>query len=339
VLASLADHVVLGRYAEFDERAAALAAAASALCDQPSDSALAAARDAWWSAHEPWKRTEIVKFGPVVEYPDRLGPKLDDWPVNAAAVEELVASDDALDFAAMGSATRGLPVVEYLLWAGGGDSSDALAALTADPRRCAVLAGAAADTGTSAAQLHAVWRDDWAARIGAPGPGEGDPWETAQDAVDEWVNRMVFTVENVRAGKLGKPLGDGSGGDALLDALESRYSGRSLLDARDALQGVRDVWTGTVWTGTVWTGDGGEHPGIDALAAGDPQLVERVGALFDEAEVRTAEIPETLEESITREPEIVTRAQVALQALQVILQVELAQELSVTITFNDNDGD
>ncbi len=315
-LARLAEDFALANYTEFALRAAALSDAAAVLCAAPSSASLVAAREAWWDARAPWKRNEIIQFGPAVEYPERLGPKLDDWPVSADAVEALIASDTALDFSLMGTATRGLPVVEYLLWESGEAS---LAVLSETPRRCAVLAGAAADVHGNAVLLSSVWQEDWMGALSTP--TEDGPYSTQQAVLDEWVNRMVFSVENLRATRLGKPLGDLSGGEVLPDTIESRPSGRSLTDAADVLAGVDAVW----------------RLGIRGLV--DDDLVEGIDDLLATSAARLADIPEPLEEAIVLEPEVVVYTQDALQALQVALQVDLAQALAVTITFNDNDGD
>lgn len=323
VIAHLAEDVTLGHYQEFASRTATLTRASEDLCASPSPTALTAARDAWWAAREPWKQAELVQFGPVIEYPERLGPKLDDWPVNAEAVEDLVDSDTALDqasFDAMGSATRGLPVVEYLLW-----DEDALTALS-DSRRCAVLAGAAADVEASAGRLVTAWQDDWLPQLTTPAAVEDGAYETVQEVLDEWVNRMAFTAENIRSRKLGKPNGDAAGGEPQPDVLESRPSGRSIQDARDALAGLKDVWEGV------------DGPGVRDLVE-DADLALRIDELIDSSDARLGQIPEPLEDTIALEPELVARAQEPLQALQVAIQVDLAQALGVTITFNDNDGD
>lgn len=330
VVLALADPLAQGHYADFATLADALHAEATALCAAPDAAALADAQAAWWAAKAPWGRAEVIQFGPVVEYPERLGPKLDDWPVSAEAVEALIAGDGPLDVAAfglMGSATRGLPVVEYLLWPA---EDDALSALLATPRRCEALVGASGDVAQSAARLAAVWREDWAARVGRPSPGDGDAYDTVQDALDEWVNRLAFTAENIRGTKLGAPVGDKTGGEPQLDLLQSRPSGRSLTDARDALAGVQDVWTG---------GDGDAPLGVRDLLRDDPTLSAQIDALLAASDARLAELPEPLEDTILLQPELVARAQDALLALQVAVQVDLAQRLSVTITFNDNDGD
>jgi len=322
VLEALADEVASGHYRDFEARAGLLSEATAALCAAPDEAALEAARDAWWSAKAPWQRAEIIHFGPTEEYPERLGPKLDDWPVNAEAVEALVAGEGGLtpgDFEEMGTATRGLPVVEYLLW-------EAPDSLLGEARRCEVAAGAAADVAGNAALLAEVWDRDWAPALSGSEEATGALYATPQAVIDEWANRMVYTVENIRAEKLGKPLGDSAGGEPQPDALESRPSGRSLTDARDALAGVGDVWSGV------------DRPGMIGLVE-DAELSARIDALLAAALAALAAVPETLEHTIQGDTASAVAAQEALQALQVGLQVELAQALGVTVAFNDNDGD
>lgn len=330
VVRALAEQVAQGHYAEFALKAAVMHELTTALCDHPDAGTFAAAQAGWWAAKAPWARAEVIQFGPVVEYPERLGPKIDDWPVNEEAVEALIAGEDPLDvasFGLMGSATRGLPVVEHLLWP---DDADALAALLATPRRCEALVGASGDVAISAERLVTVWREDWMLRVGQPSVDDGDAYDTVQDALDEWVNRMAFTAENIRGTKLGAPVGDKTGGEPQPDLLQSRPSGRSLTDARDALAGVQDLWTGGA----------AESPlGVRDLLRDDPVLTAQLDALFETTDARLAELPEPLEDTILLQPELVARAQDALLALQVAVQVDLAQQLSVTITFNDNDGD
>lgn len=321
---ALAQDLTSARYQEFATRAHALADQASAFCGAPDQAGLDATRQAWWDAKTPWKQVDIVQFGPVVEYPERLGPKLDDWPASVDSVQGLVDGEADLApeaFASMGTATRGLPVIEVLLWHG----DDPLADLSTVPRRCQALVGSTADVATSADALVVAWRDDWMPRLVEPASGDSDAYDTTRDVLDEWVNRMIFTIENIRVGRLGKPVGDDSGGEPQPDALEARWSGRSLQDARDALDGVRVAWDGV-------------EPGVRDLVK-DETLAGEIDALFDLSIQRLGEVPEPLSQTIVLEPEIVARAQEPLLDLQVALQVELAQELSVTITFNDNDGD
>ena len=50
-------------------------------------------------------------------------------------------------------------------------------------------------------------------------------------------------------------------------------------------------------------------------------------------------MPETLEDTVWDQPEIVDRAQTALAELQQILQIEVAAHIGIVVGFNPNDGD
>lgn len=306
------------QYASFAQEAQAMAQSLNAACASPSPETLQSAQEAWWAARAPWKRAEVIRFGPTIEYPERFGPKLDDWPVNAAAVDELLAADTPLDFETMGTATRGMPVVEYLLW-----GQDPLA----EGRPCQVLEGAGQDVADNAAALSQVWDESWVPWLSDPFDNPGGPWVLSQNGVDEWVNRMAFSAENVRGTKLGKPAGDQNGGGLFLDGLESRYSGRSSQDAADAVDGIALVWAGA------------DGLGVQALAS-DPELANAITAQMQTCQLRMEALPEDLEQALLAdEREALESAQACLLDLQVAIQVDLAQALGVSIAFNDNDGD
>lgn len=315
----------------FTAEAEAMAQAVEAFCASPDAAGVDAARTAWRQAKDAYKHTEILMFGPVIEQPWRFGPKLDFWPVRGDSVEAWLAGDGGTaveDFEAMGTATRGLPVVEYMLWPEG----DVLEVLGGDPRRCAFAVGAAQDVAANGGALAAAWQDPWTDRLVHPEEDATDDWIVVQDVLDEWVNRMIFTLENLRVDKLGTPKGDKAGGELQPDTLESRPSGTSLSDARAALLGVRDVFTGAF--------AGQDHKGIASLVPEEAQeFTDDLLAAFDEATARLDAVPDPLEDTLAIEPEVVTAAQDALRAVQTRVQVDLAQGLGVTVTFNDNDGD
>ena len=330
VLDSLADKIALAHYKNFETRSTAMVDAAQAFCESPSDALLEEVRSAWWSARTPWKNAEIVQFGPITEYPERVGPKVDDWPVNERAVEDRLVSDDDLTLEAYrnyGTATRGLPVAEYLLWGAG---EETLSLYGADSRRCEMLVVVSEDIHASASYLVDLWSVDWYDQLRGQDDGDWLVFKEPKDVVDEWVNHMVFTAENIRETKLGKPAGDRFNGTPQPDLLESRSSARSLQDAMDALVGVQQVWSGDL---------DGDHPGIRDLVLDDPDLVGRVDSLFADTITRLDDIPETLEDTVWDQPEIVDRAQTALAELQKILQIEVAAHIGIVVGFNPNDGD
>ena len=308
-----------------------LAQTTSALCEDLTEERLDIARDAWRDARLPWKRVEVVTFGPTFDYPHRLKFRIDDWPVNNDAVEELVAGDQRLtpdDFTRLGSAHRGLPVVEYLLWSEAGEMSTLLA-LSADPRRCMALASASADVHANAVKLMTLWGDEWIDLVSDE--GEERQFESAQELIVEWVNRLTFTVENIREKKFEKPLGDLTPEDVRPDVIESRLSGRSLQDARDVLRGVVEVWRG------IDTED--EIKGVSSLVV-DRRVINHVDKLFDDATAALDRLEGPMALITTNQREEVELAIASLRALQVGLQTDLAEATESTIRFNDTtDGD
>lgn len=319
---SAAHGLVFDQYAAFGERADVLASAAVSFCNNPDDSGLSATRDAWWEARGAFKQADFVGFGPVVEEPDRLGPPIDFWPARTGAIDTLLAGEadlSANSFANLGSATRGLPAIEYVLY------DDALLEqLTSEPRRCAFLVGASEDLASNAHALHHAW-GAWETRLVDPQQASDTADEllytTRQSILDEWVNRVVFAADDIRHEKLGAALGDATGTDTRPDVLESRYSGRSLMDARDTLAGAHAVLLTLL------------------PLADDPELTAHVQLAYDTASARLAEVPEPLETTIIAQPELVVRAQDALRSYQIAVQVDAAAALAVSIAFNDNDGD
>ncbi|HEY6728391.1 MAG TPA: imelysin family protein, partial [Polyangiaceae bacterium] len=119
LLRSWTSDFLLAHYVEFGMKLKELRTASLALEDAPDEDALERAQSAWRAARRPWKETEVFNFGPVVDEPLRYGAKIDFWPARPAAVETVLAGPDALDPKALGAAAKGLPAVEYLLFAPG----------------------------------------------------------------------------------------------------------------------------------------------------------------------------------------------------------------------------
>ena len=78
---------------------------------------------------------------------------------------------------------------------------------------------------TGTFDLLEVYNSDYATELSAPQIND-DAWDSPQDALDEWVNRVGFTLEDLRVEHLGKPVGDAAGGEPQPDTLESQPSGR-----------------------------------------------------------------------------------------------------------------
>lgn len=114
------DAVVIPTYTDLAARNAALHQSVTALRDNPSDAAFAAACSAWLEAREPWEKSEAFLFGPV----DALGldPNMDSWPLDQDAIVQILSSGNFSGLSGTSEAVqsvRGFHTLEFLLFKDG----------------------------------------------------------------------------------------------------------------------------------------------------------------------------------------------------------------------------
>lgn len=332
LLESWSTGLIVPLYADFVARSQALATSLDALCAAPAQPALDAARTSWSDARVPLKRAELFNFGPYSRPEFRIGPEIDSWPARPDDVEELLASSDAVDPARLSAAgvyRKGMPVIEYLLYPPGADPLEQLA----DARRCEYLESVGVELVARASELHMAWAPeggDFAGQLSGAGR-TSTAFRSLRDAFSEIVNRMGFTVENIRGDKLGGPLGATVGGTPQPQVAESRFSGRSVGDILDNLSGIE----------TLYFGDPSRNvPGVNTYAAErgrnfDAQFSAALSASREA--LQAIDVP--LTEAVVSQSERVQAASDRLGELQSLLQVDLIGALGLTLSFNDNDGD
>lgn len=337
MLAALADNVCVPLARAVADTQRALAAASAAFADAPSLTTLAAARAAWRTARSPLKRAEAYFGGPMETL--RVRSAMDWFPSDAAAVERALAGTDPITVTAvdtLGANQRGMPAMEYVLFAPG-DEAATLAACTTGPaaaRRRDLLRATSAYAATRAGEFAAAWdraMGDYAGQLARAGHGS-TTFTTTRAAVDLVVNQLIASVDSAASMRLGVPLGTSAGGVPQPERVESPYSDASLTDVRALLEGVDALYTGA----------------LDArMGLGVRDLVRsRSPAVDDVVRMRTAAamaalgaIRGTLREAVTRDQARVQAALDAVRAWKRTLQVDVANLLGVTVTFSDADGD
>ena len=338
VLLALGENVIIPRYAEFSSAMGDAVLAVEEFCSAPQEASLLEAQEAVELAYLGWKRSEVIAFGPSRDQPWALVSKLDIWPARPENVQELLDGVDPVDVEGLTfvmNGAKGLPAIQWLLWPTEVDSLTAFTDAQTGPRRCELLLGLTLDAQFWADLMVTAWAptgENWLAELAAP-PGPLERFPTSQDALAELVNRMVFTVENIRLLKLGKPIGFENAGTIQADRVESPYSGNSIAVCEANLQGMVDLFYGRY-------GDL-DGPGIVDLLP--ESRMEELSSLFDEAvadgRAALAAVPAPLRDAIYEDRVLIEEAIETMRRLQIVLQVDVAQALSVTIRFNDTDGD
>jgi putative iron-regulated protein len=301
VLEALATDVMLAKYADFSARADQLSAALAQLASTPDSAALASARAAWRDARVVWEASEAFAFGPAAT--DGLDAALDSWPLDAASLRVLLASDVPLDRPRLDNwegSVKGFHGIEYVLF--GTDGTKRAEQVT--QRELAYLAAAGASLAGNASALLSAWSPaggDYAGQIARAGqPSSVYPSEGA--AVQELLLGMAGLLEEVAEEKIGEVLETGDRG-----LEESRFSDNSKADYAANVESVRLLYLGA----------GGNGPGLrDLVASLNPALDRDVRLELDQAAATLNAIHPTFGLAIRYSPERVEAAERAVARLE-----------------------
>jgi putative iron-regulated protein len=282
-------------YLEAAKAAQGLDQAVNELLDNPDEATLAAARQAWIKARQPYLLTEAFRFydGPIENVEGRLNA----WPMNEAAIDYvkddpkagLINSDKLLTMDAIIAAnqagdeadvTTGWHAIEFLLWGqdmsadgpGARPASDFAAGTPANDRRREYLLLAVKLLIDDISGLAAVWSPDLAA-----GYASSLKALPPREAIGRMVNGMAILAGfEFMSQRLAVALDSGDQEDE-----HSCFSDTTHQDFVYDLQGIKNVWTGD--------GAGKERPGLDELLKSiDPAAAENVGKLLADAEAQVA---------------------------------------------------
>lgn len=256
---------VLSNARTFEERAAALDAAAAAAATDPTK--LEDARQAWRDAIDVWQRLEVMQIGPAASSTQPGGVDLRDsvyaWPLTSPCVidghlvSETYASSQTDDVLING---RGLGAAEYLLFHDGegnacaadhelntNGSWAALDASTRTARRAAYSAFVAKDIATWSSALVRAWDPQDGDFLGELAKA-GDTSKTfTRDriALNASSDALFYIEWATKDLKVGRPAGITQCASATCpDAVESPFAKRSKVHVRNNLVGLRMLFTG-----------------------------------------------------------------------------------------------
>jgi predicted lipoprotein len=335
LLSSLATTVFLPTFIEFEQDALGHADAVATLCAGLDDASLVSAQSAWMTARVPLTRADAWRFGPIVDL--RIDTAVDFWPARPDAVETAVADPaEATDdwVTSLGTAAKGLPAVEYLLFdpIGGNEailgSFDATA--TTGARRCDVTAALASRVATRATELRAAWdptEGNYAGLLAADGDDSpGHP--SLQMATDDVVNALITALRDITDARLGRPLGDKTAGTPQPDDVASRFSDHGYVEMVATLEGVERVYLG----------DGGLGL-TDVVISLDADLDAAIRIAIEDAKAAIAGLSMPLRLAVVADPAPVIQARNVVNILRRLVEVDLATLLGINVGLNDNDGD
>jgi hypothetical protein len=332
VLQSLAQDVLAAGYSDLATNCQALTNAVASLACLPDQSTLDKARHAWAAAAASANRVRWIQFGPIVDrewaadfYYSRISPP---------AIEGWIQSSNAVDLnaiAGLAGDAKGLFGLEYLLFGHKGypgiDAPNAARALELlsgkdSQRRRQYLLSAACELEHKATRL----AEDWAAS-GNHGTA-GKFVAGGQASVNLLVNHLAHAIEDVGANHLHFDLALPFPVVRQLYRIEGGASGASLANVLAYLEGAEGIYKGA------------SGPGLaQILKQVNAPLADRVQQQFDAAVDATKQIGEPLDQAVVDKRAAIENAVDKTHALELLVKVDLASALGVTITFTSGDGD
>ncbi|MCB0226428.1 MAG: imelysin family protein [Anaerolineae bacterium] len=347
LLVNMTDNVIVPLLKDFEDQAAALEDAAHQFQADPTEANLETVQQAWQQAAMGWNRLvffELGSFrnanGDLVSFME-IYNKIDKWPTNVDFIESLIADQETIDeplIDSIGSTTKGLPAIEYLIFNPAGNAQ-LVSTFTDGPtgsKRMQYLVAATENLNNKAKELLDIWAaegDNYAGVfINAEADG-GDP----QASISLLVNQMAASLEDIVKRKIGHPLGKTSQAGVRPELVEAELSGISGQLLHSNFEGFATVFNGG--------SEAGQQPGFDdyldyvgAEYEGQP-LSKVINDQIKTTQAALEAIDEPLHQAMENQPDQVELVYNEARKLIVLIKADMANHLAVTMTFNDSDGD
>ncbi len=318
-------HWALPRAQDFDRSARALVPAVAALCQAPAadgKAALESARTAWQATARAWEQLAAVSVGPVIAR--RSQRAIDFTPTRPALIEKAIAAQPqgAKAFERIGTPAKGLPALEWLLWA--------RPAQPGSPA-CSYAHEVAQDVARESAALAKAFADAAATDWGAEDEQEG-----STQAISEFVNQWVGGIERLRWAQMDKPLrAAGSGSGARTPDYPRTASGATLAAWAATWGGLRSVTTLPAHANIPAAGEALVPLEMYLRGKGLNPLADKLRQATDKVDASMAQV----QKNGLQSKAAIQQAARDLAALKFLAESEVAPALQVSIGFSDADGD
>lgn len=238
VLSDFTTNVATTSYKDLSDGADNLYNSLLALENNPTEDNLLAARTAWKDMRTVWEQCEGFLFGPVED--NDYDPNMDTWPTDYVQMDSLLSSSQSLTLTDIQNFTlslRGFHPIEYIIFGDHGNRT--AASLTA--RQKAYMISLAEDLKNNCHALYASWTEapvNYANEVKTAGKGS-QVFATKKEAYFAMAEAMIAICEEVGEGKMKEPF------DNMDPAtVESPYSGNSLIDFKNNIIGLENVYLG-----------------------------------------------------------------------------------------------
>jgi len=328
MLNNIGSNVLLAGINNLTTSSSAAVTAINAFTLSPSDATLTAAQTAWTTMAISWGTAGPFNFGPMSN--NLIAATIDTWPANTTKIETAISAQSAAS--TVGADTKGLKALEYLLF----DKSGNTAVLakytgTSAAKRITFLNSVAQNVVTQATSLQTAWNSG-----GYLSTFENAKGNDVSSSVGQVVNIISLYLDEVKNMKIGNPIGMGvkvNDNLAHPDQIEYTIAEESLPVMKANVLAMKAAF------------DGGSGQGLDDLLnyvkaqKNNQNLSTVVDAQFDDVIAKINLINSPYATAVSSQKQQVQDVFTSLKTLIAYFKVDVANNLGVTITFADTDGD
>lgn len=330
MLTDISTQVILPAFADFNTRSQTLHEQSIEFYNNPTEAQLLLLQDTWRQTAYAIKRVELFQTGPMTT--GMYYPSIDFWPVRTNDVENYISNTtnfSSNDLTTKGSTVKGSPVIEYLIFDRAGGNSAVLAKFTTATdagKRKDYLIALTQNLNTQAAALYSLWNTSYQYTFASKDGTD------IQSSANSLVNDILALEDYAKGMKIGYPAGK-KDGNLYPENVEAYQSEESIRFVEENLDVLEQTFTG------------GSGQGLDDylnfVGAEDngTLLSDKIVAQFAVCNSKCQAINVPLSDAVTQQPSQVTELYNELQKLLVYLKVDMVNNLGITLTLNDNDGD
>lgn len=325
LLENIGNNVIIPAYKNADEKALTLKKAMSDFTASPDVPKLQALKIAFKDAYTAWQAVEFYDFAKGAG----LSYGLNNFPPDTAKIQSNVSTGNYDLLTGANVKARGFPVLDYLLF----QSTDEQALVNGVnnfQHAKKYLNDLANDISSNITSIYDEWNTTYINTfINATGIDAGSSTATL-------INTWAQFTERTRRERVGNSLGyigfvnSGSINEKLLEAFYAGYS-KELLIAN--LQAGKSLFTGGNGQGF------DDYPAVKEASFQGVPLNEEISNQYDKCIAAANAITTDFRTALVSDKPKMETLFLELKKLTVLIKVDLASAVGVTISYTDNDGD
>lgn len=329
MLEGLVSETILPLHQVLAEKAEILEATGLVFQADPTDETFTAFQEAWHETSIAFEHVQVYRFQRVMPYMTQIDSNPPNIPFIEGYIEiEPIGTIDTVFVQNLGSSSKGLPALEYFIFA-----DDALTQLTESQNRLDYTVGLAVDVKRVADELVIEWTPDTGGFADRFIDADGEV-SSVRSSVSMLSNEMIAELEDIARFWLGGPLGFRDGGEPQPDLVEAPFSDASVEKLVANVEGFQMAFNGL-----------GDAPSLadylDFLGAeynGMP-MSEAINIQAETVIAALEAIEQPLQIAVSEDTETVQIAYHEAVTLLQLIKTDMANQLGITVTFSDNDGD